>query len=426
RAWEEADIARMVYLLSRHKPQSGETDLRGFEWFYYWQLWQQNRTTLEGHRGPVSALALLANGSLVSSGHDSTLMIWNREGKSTNLLKHPGPVFCIAMSPKGQLMASGGLHHRKILLWNTEELRQQGSLDIPTDRVLALAFSPDGKVLAAGGGDEVVRIWNPNTGAPIAELDEHQDTVLSLAFPPSGNLLASAGTDQEIKLWDVQNLDLENKSLKTLTGHENRITALTFSSDGHRLFSGSDDGTIRIWNIENLAEMEPARTLKGHLGGIECLAYSDESGLASGSSDRTAKLWDIQNYRMTRTFKGHLDAVISIAFSNDKSSLITGSADHTIKLWDLKQPDSFQQKKRIECPYEVFDVAYSPSGKRLAVGGGFALGGGGAMVWNTETGEKVTLATDNTQIINLTFSPDDKALATGSRARGITLWNAST
>ena len=112
--------------------------------------------------------------------------------------------------------------------------------------VWAVAFSPDGLLLASGSADCTVRLWDPTTGATVQTLERHSNSVRAVAFSPDGMLLASGSADRTVQLWDPTT----GATVQTLEDHSGWVQAVAFSPDGRLLASGSDDCTVRLWDVK--------------------------------------------------------------------------------------------------------------------------------------------------------------------------------
>jgi serine/threonine protein kinase len=112
--------------------------------------------------------------------------------------------------------------------------------------VYSVVFSPDGRMLASGSGDETIKLWEVGSGSLLRTLEGHNDWVTSVVFSPDGRMLASGSGDETIKLWEVGSGSL----LRTLKGHNWGVNSVVFSPDGRMLASGSKDNTIKLWEVE--------------------------------------------------------------------------------------------------------------------------------------------------------------------------------
>jgi len=233
-------------------------------------------------------------------------------------------------------------------------VRSQRAL-VHSEDVFSVTFSPDGRLLASGSGDNTVKLWDVATGALVRTLTGH-----SVAFSPDGGLLASGSLDNTVKLWDVATGALA----RTLAGHINSVASVAFSPDGRRLASGSVDNTVKLWDV---ATGEELRVLAGHTLIVDSVAFSPDGRLvASGSFGTTILLWDVATGALVRSLAGHTSwiSVTSVAFSPDGRLLASGSGDETVKLWDVATGREVRTLSgHSDC---VWSVAFSPDGRLLA------------------------------------------------------------
>ena len=221
----------------------------------------EEKMLLTGHEWGMHSMALSPDGDILASGsEDMTIRLWNMhngEHKKT-LNGHKHRVYSVAFSPDGKTLASGS-DDNTIRLWNVDtgeteriltghagEFEGVDNGPSSVEGVKSVAFSPDGKTLASGGGDNVIHLWDIGTGKRKMTLVGHTHWVFSLAFSPDGKTLASGSVDSDIRLWDPHT----GKHKKTLTGHGNWVRSIAFSSDGKTLVSGSDDGSVLLWKID--------------------------------------------------------------------------------------------------------------------------------------------------------------------------------
>ena len=153
-----------------------------------------------------------------------------------------------------------------------------------TNRVNALAFSPDGKLLATGSGDPSrsgeIKIWNPQTGALVRELSKpHKDAVLSLDFSRDGRLLASGSADRAVRIWETST----GKLFRNLEAHGSHVLSVTFRNDARRLASASADNTVKTWDIQNSDVLATTPSFGKEVNFIRYLGRGEELMATSGS-----------------------------------------------------------------------------------------------------------------------------------------------
>jgi len=273
------------------------------------------------------------------------------------------------------------------MLWDVATVRLVRTLEGHTGWVRSVAFSPDGRLLAAAFNYKTVQLWDAPTGALLRTLNGDIDRVLrvdfardrrlldpwtipvayeadeSVAFSPDGRLLAFASGNDAVQLWDVRDAQ-SGWFVRMLEGHTRPVESIAFSPDGRLLASASNDKTVRLWDAPTGALL---RTLEGHTGSVNSVAFSPDGRLlASASDDKTVRLWDVQSGRLVRTLEGHTGWVNSVAFAPDGRLLASGSDDGTIRLWDVA---SGQLVRTLEGHTgSVNSVAFAPDGRLLASG----------------------------------------------------------
>lgn len=279
--------------------------------------------------------------------------------------------------------------------------------------VLSVAFSPDGKLMATGGADFRVRLWDTTTWRVIRTLSLG-DTVNKVAFSPDGKLLAVAARDHLVSLWAVPSG--ERTATLPETGG-----AVMFSPDGSTLATLSVwDNTVRLWDRVTARQMRTVNAPKAN-----CIAFSpDGKTLAIGGPD-SVELWDATGRERVHTFKGHWGAsarfpqglVKAVAFSPNGKILATAADDSVVRLWDTTSRRELRSLDTAKV--EISSVAFSPDGRWVAAG----CLDGTARLWKAATGAPVcTFSGNGDWVLCLAFSPDSKWLVTGNADGTAEVW----
>jgi uncharacterized delta-60 repeat protein len=281
--------------------------------------------------------------------------------------------------------------------------------------VLSVAYSPDGKAIATGTEDSMVRLWDVASGREIRRFTGNIAELFSVAFSPDGRFLASGSLDTTVDLWEVAS----GRLLYTLMGHSDLVRSVAFSPDGKLLASGSADKTMRLWDV---TARRLLYTFEGHTDPVSSVAFSpDGKFLASGSVDKTMRLWDVTARRLLYTFEGHTEPVGSVAFSPDGKLLASGSVDKTIHVWDVASRRSLHTFEGHISP--VSSVAFSPDGKLLASGSMDKT----MRIWEMASGHSLhTFEGHTSSVSSVAFSPDGRFLVSGSEDKTARLWDMAS
>lgn len=285
-------------------------------------------------------------------------------------------------------------------------------------QVLAVAFSPDGKLLATGDVNHEIHVWQVSDGRPLLSCRVHEGWIWSVAFSPDGKLLASSA-NRSVHIWDVQS----GVRVQSLSGYSDRVFSVAFSPDGQWLATGSEDHLVRVWEVRTGRLLH---ILTGHSDEVRSVAFSSTLGckttaanLASASYDGTIRLWNAFNGKCLRVLKSHVGWVWAVAFSPDGQTLASGGADGCLRLWQVKTGRCLESLRGHT--QQIRAVAFSPNGRIVASGSDDRS----IRLWNYRTGELTKILLGHTSwVSSVAFSPDSDLLASGSEDQSVRVWNA--
>ncbi|MEO0949464.1 MAG: serine/threonine-protein kinase, partial [Cyanobacteria bacterium J06641_5] len=276
-------------------------------------------------------------------------------------------VRALAFSPDGKFLAASSTTEGGFLLGKNSTVqlfdaargdRQHQFVQRPGNWIFALAFSPDGRHLAGGGQDGAIALWDLELLQCIGKLEDRTDTpIRNLVFSPDGLFLVSASLDGILRIWDAPNQQLSRTLPQTL----NASCALAFSPDGQLLAIDGPDRTIELWDMTLGTPLQP---LVGHTDRVESLAFSpDGQLLASGSGDweGNIRLWDVQTGETIVTWTNCGATVRSLQFSPDGRLLLSSGGDRFVRLWDVAGNRLLRLLRGHQAP--VNRVAFCPSGR---------------------------------------------------------------
>ncbi len=281
-----------------------------------------------------------------------------------------------------------------------------------------VAFSPNDPRLAAASEDGSVKIWNSDSGEELLSLPRSSG-FWDIAFLSNGRIV-TAGQDGVARVWDADS----GQEVLTLAGHKSTIVGVAGSPDGTRIATSGYDETVRVWDTTPGHEI---LTILGHQDVVWDVQYSPNGKrLASVSVDGTAKLWDSESGQLLLTLpKGdvYMDNFTGLAFSPDGVQIATGGLDGMITLWDTRSGDPLMSL--VGHTYYVPDLAFSPDGAKLAS----ASWDGTAKVWDLSTGHEIVTFSHHPNtawITSIAFSPDGSRVYTGSDDDFVRVWDAAT
>jgi WD40 repeat protein len=355
-------------------------------------------------RQNIATLLAIRSMQLFPSSEAAQVLLGNLTGHPVYALNQSreGDVRAIAFSPDGKLLASAG---GKVIHILEAETGKEISRVQQDDIVYAVAFSPDSKILASGGRDQTVRIWNPVTGAELHRLRQDGE-VRDVVFSPDGQHLAGGGFET-IRIWDtvtgaeIGRLDIHN------TGP---VTDLDYSPDG-RFIASADTKTARVWDAANAKEILREKSTWE----VKTVDFSPDSKyLVSSCDDVFACVWEIDSgTKVSRMVHG--GTVLSAAFSHDGKRIVTGSRDNTARVWEALTGNELA---RITHDGSVFFVSFSPQDFYvLSTANDYT-----ARVWDSSTGKELARKTHDSLIYRANFSPDGRLIASAGADRILRVW----
>jgi WD40 repeat protein len=411
------------------------------------RLWDINTETqvgeaLTGHTDAVWDVAFSPDGSLLVSGsQDTTLRLWDvaaRTAVGDPLSAHTDIVYAVAFSPDGTTIASGGADNL-LYIWQLAEGEAFGSLCegricvVPTAQqvrsaaleahrnwVLDVAYSRDGTLLASGGADGALIVWDAAegyalTGGPI---QAHQDWVRGVAFSPSGALVATASADNTLRLWEVVTRVPYDAPM---SGHNDDVWGVAYAPDGTMVSVGRDGrviawegtrgGAIAIGQV--LRQTEPLTAIARSADGTQ-LAI----GLRRGDSNVIGIVVNAADGSLLYELRANAGQIIALAFTPDGAVIAIDDTGELTR-WDLAEA-RVAPREIASLTFVPYTLALSPDGRYVAVGGDnpsvlvYALDG--------STEPVATLNTQSLAAVALAFSPDGSTLAVGEDSGRLLTW----
>jgi WD40 repeat protein len=384
----------------------------------------------DGYLGtlPVSSTGRVVSGSISRGGRyiatasaqasDPFVHVLDgRTHRQVARLRTGGPVLSVAFSPDGRTLAAAVISQRAVWLWNTATWRVTRILRAP-ELALSVAFSPDGNLLAASEGPGQIHLWNAATGAPVAVLADGSLFVRSLAFSPGGGLLAAggqAGPTQAreqgyTEVWDVRTHRL---LAATPAPGADIVGSVAFSPDGKVLASAASNAHVTLWDT---GARRTVAVLTG-AGDMTGVTFSpDGLNIAAAGSGNQLYFWRaVPPYAKFLTINFGIGAIQTLASGQDPQTLLVGGNGGAM----LTSMDA----GLLTSPAAITAMAYSPGGQLIATAGG----DGAVRLWDAATQWPLRVIGDRPGgADSLAFAPDGQILASGSSHGQVRLWDPAT
>ena len=286
----------------------------------------------------------------------------------------------------------------------------------PLPPVAAVAFSPDGKLLAVGSYGRVT-VWDLSTGKPAKVLTNVLAAVNDLKFSPDGKLLAVAGGQPsargDLRLFDTADWKLA----ASLGGHLDTVSGVSWSPDNAKLLSASFDKTVRLWDVKT---KQVLHTFTGHSDFVYAVAFAPKGDwYATASKDRTGRIVDAATGKGLLTLSGMDQDVLAVAVRPDGSQVATSGYETAVSWWDVK---TAERVRRTGGPgVAVHELAFDAKGTTLAVAGG----DGTVRTYAVADGAAAKVLPVGSPVFAVAIDGPGKRIATGTADGTVKVWDVA-
>ncbi|MGI9517056.1 MAG: eIF2A-related protein, partial [Pirellulaceae bacterium] len=427
-AWDRNDIPRVLELLERHVPAPGEPDWRSFEWYYLLGECTRDELTIESY-----AFAFSPDGKLIAypSSDRKTISLMDIETRKVIRVFHGiDNARSLAFSPDGRTLAAAswgrigvGNYPGECKLWDVESGKHLRDIGVYQNSIVSIAFTPDGKKLVTADGGTldsknipgVVRVWDVTTGQQLHELKGHTKYINSMAVSPDGKRLVTTGR-HEVRFWDLES----GQPIEGLAVDGYRHVA--WSPDGKSLATNGNE--IRIWDA---ASGEEIAQFGGGGAGTGGLAFSPDSSqiVAASQGESTVRLWNIETQTELAVFRGHSQWLFHVGFSPDGKRIASTGRDGTVKLWSTEITNGLYDIIGSDPPVEEDPgrdrVSLSPDGRLLASTQNSTT----IEIYSAKSLQRRVTLDVGENVHAIDFSPDVEHLAV-AHSRGFQIWDVQT
>ena len=291
--------------------------------------------------------------------------------------------------------------------------------------VNALAWSPDGKLIASASDDASVQIFHASSGQRSVTYTGHSEEVATVDWSSHGQFIASGGQDGTVQIWNA----VDGGKILTYTGHASRVNGVSWSRNSQLLASGSEDKSVQVWNASNGSLNF---NFLGHTAGVLCVGWQpNNSSVASGSWDGTLRDWAVTRHGdhfapgdQIFSYSGHgKSEVDALSWSPSGTLIASAGTDQTVQISKGKDGTSslpfFTRHKNQSHANLVLSVAWSPDGSAIASGDT----NGTVYIWKAADQTPFFVYQGHTGAVNaLTWSPDGKMLASAGADTTVQVW----
>src|SRR4051812_11059143 len=376
------------------------------------------RRRLSGHHGPISCLAVSADGRLALSGSfDGTARLWDLVAQTSPrvLAQHAGAVGAVGFSPAGEPITGG--EDGQLFAWDTGSGNAKALLPASTEPITAIAFDARTRPAVGLRSGYVIIVGD---GSPMFHERMHGGSITSIVFHDEGRRMSTASgrpsiggglAEGTINTWDFEKKKERHGLFGTIEG---RVVAVAIAPDGTIALRSLEGGAIEVWDLANhqqIRRIDQPQTAR-------CLAFSaDGTFVASGADDSTIRLWSTKTWSARRVFDGHLAAVTVLLFTADGRTLLSGSIDATIAAWDL---DEVPEGSSVGEDAQGYAAVAMASETSVAAAG---RDDGIIHLLNSSTGEELTLGDQSQGVVSVALRADGKIALSGDDQGRVSVWD---